>query len=62
MWIQPSDSPAQNLGELTVGEHLKGEFSAITPKKTFDLFVTAEDNPQGTSPTGTQLLKTRVQE
>lgn len=62
VWIQPNGEEPKNLGELTVGDHLKGEFGGVTPSKSFDLFVTAEDNGQASSPTGTQLLKTRVQE
>src|SRR5258708_4919676 len=39
VWIQPSGSAAQNLGELRVGDHLKGEFTGVTPEKNFDLFI-----------------------
>lgn len=62
IWIQPNGQPAQNLRELKLGDHLKGEFEGVTPAKSFDLFVTAEDNATAAAPSGTELLKTRVQQ
>jgi hypothetical protein len=62
VWIQPNGQPAQNLGELKLGDQLKGEFKGVTPAKSFDLFVTAEDNATVSTPSGTELLKTRVQQ
>lgn len=62
VWVQPNGQPAQNLGELKLGDQLKGEFEGVTPAKSFDLFVTAEDNATAAAPSGIQLLKTRVQQ
>jgi hypothetical protein len=61
VWIQPSGGSPQSLGELKVGDHLKGEFSTATPEKNFDLFITAENDPRASTPSDPQLLKTHVE-
>ncbi len=61
VWIQPNSGPPQSLGELKVGDHLKGELTAVTPEKNFDLFITGENDPRTNTPSSPQLLKTHVE-
>ncbi len=61
VWIEPRDQPAHNAGVLTVNNNLEGSFSGTTPYKTFNVVVTAEDNPTVTQPSGPEILHGTVQ-
>jgi hypothetical protein len=42
-------------------DDMAGSFRTKTPYKSFDIFVTAEDNPKPDSPSGTEVLRGTVQ-
>jgi anti-sigma-K factor RskA len=61
VWIEPRGQQPQSAGVLTVNDKLEGSLSATTPYKTFDVVVTAEDNPTVTQPSGPDILHGTVQ-
>ncbi len=61
VWIEPRDQQPQNAGVLTVNNNLEGSFAGTTPQKTFNVVVTAEDNPTVTQPSGPEILHGTVQ-
>lgn len=61
VWIQPKDSSSpQKLGELRVNDNLEGEFKAPVPVSNFQIFVTAEDGPTVSQPSGPEVLRQTV--
>jgi hypothetical protein len=62
VWIQPEGQAASNVGVLRVNEELKGDFRTTTPYKKFDLFVTAEDSPTVSSPSGPEIMRQQLQD
>jgi hypothetical protein len=61
VWIQESGQTPQSLGELKVDrDKAKGEVEGITPAKVFDVFVTAEDQRNAQTPSGTEILRGHV--
>jgi hypothetical protein len=61
VWVQPPGMPPQNVGELKVNDDLSGSFRTAVPYKTFDVFITPEDSPRVTAPTGPELLRATVE-
>jgi hypothetical protein len=61
VWIQARDGQPENQGQLKVGDDLKGKFETTTRYQAFDVFVTAEDNPNATTPSGMEVLRGTVQ-
>jgi opacity protein-like surface antigen len=62
VWVQPEGEQPVNEGALRVNDELKGEFRTRTPYKKFDIFVTAEDTPTATSPTGPEVMRQHMQD
>lgn len=65
VWLKPlatgnENEAPQNLGALAVNKDQEGELDTTTPYRQFDLFVTAEPQPNSTAPTGEQLLSTTI--
>jgi hypothetical protein len=61
VWLKPDEGgAAQNLGELPVGDDLQGTFRTTTAFKRFQLFITAEQQTDVTSPSGNRVLDTAV--
>jgi hypothetical protein len=62
VWIRNSEanSQVQSLGALRVDDELEGTLTAVTPLRSFDLFVTAEPSQTSVTPTGKTLLDTSV--
>jgi hypothetical protein len=60
VWMQPSSGEARRLGELRVNDNLQGEFKSPVPVANFQLFVTAEDGPTVTQPSGTEVLRQTI--
>lgn len=60
VWIQPSSGEVRKLGELRVNDKLEGQFKAPVPSSNFQIFVTAEDGPTVTQPSGTEVLRQTV--
>jgi hypothetical protein len=57
VWLQPSEPQAapMNLGVLTLDDQ-EGELRASTPYEKFQVFITAEQDPQTTAPSGERVL------
>ena len=60
LWIQPPDQPAQNEGQLSVGQHEDGELRVKSPFKRFSIFITAEQNATVQTPQGPKVLSAQV--
>ena len=60
VWIEPNGQPAQNMGVIKVNDNLESEFSTRTPFKKFKVYVTAEDGPKVTTPSGDKILEANV--
>lgn len=61
VWVQAPGKPPENQGVLRVNEDLEGSIKLITPYKSFDVFVTAEDSPSVTQPSTMEMLRGSVQ-
>ena len=61
VWIQPRGKEPELLGALRVNEDLEGSLKAATPYKTFDIFITAEDNLKPEAPSSMVILKGSVE-
>jgi hypothetical protein len=59
VWVQPPGQPPQNHGILQLNDKEEAKYSTTTKYRNFTVFVTAEDNPHATSPTGPRLLSAR---
>jgi hypothetical protein len=61
VWVQSRRDPqAVPLGELRVNDDLQGSLEATTPYEEFELFITAEDNPNTRFPSEPHLLRATV--
>lgn len=60
VWIRPHDGTAVKKGAIGVGKNLNGELKLVTVSKNFDVFITAEQSPSVTVPTGATVLDTQV--
>jgi len=61
VWIQARDKAPENQGMLKVNKDLNGKFETTTHYEAFDVFVTAENNANVSSPGGTEVLRGTVQ-
>jgi hypothetical protein len=43
VWLQSTDLEVYNLGELQVGNNLRGTLTTVTPHQPARIFITAED-------------------
>ena len=62
VWIEPPGQKPKNEGQLRVGKNLSGELHTVTPFKRFQVFITAENNPQATAPQGPRVLSAHIAE
>jgi hypothetical protein len=60
IWIQQTGGTAERAGLLKVNSKLEGSFETTTPYKGFDVLITAEDDPNGKSPAGPEVLRGSV--
>ena len=62
-WVQSNAESAEprNLGALKVTDDLDGSITAVTPLKTFDLYITAEPSATVNAPSGDTILRTNVE-
>src|SRR5665811_2325870 len=44
VWLQERAGNAQNRGQLKIDKNLSATFETVTPLKSFDVFVTAEQD------------------
>jgi hypothetical protein len=61
VWLQERGGNAANQGQLKMDKNLKATFKAETPFKSFEVFVTAEQDPRITSPSGAEVLRATIQ-
>jgi hypothetical protein len=61
VWLRERDGNAQNQGQLKMDKNLKATFETSTPLKSFDVFVTAEQDSRATSPSGPEVLRATIQ-
>jgi hypothetical protein len=61
VWFQEEGGQPINQGQLRIGKSLRGEFKTTTRFQNFDVFVTAESDPQVKNPSGDSVLKAKVQ-
>ena len=62
VWLEGEGAQPKSLGEMKVGDDLKGELKASTPLGNFRVFITAETDSQTTTPSDQVVLRARVQE
>jgi hypothetical protein len=60
VWVQPKGQPPKLAGELKVND-TKAKLETTTPAKVFDVLVTAEDQPNPTSPSSNIVLRGHVE-
>ena len=61
VWLRERGGDAQNQGQLKVDKNLQATFETVTPFKSFEVFVTAEQDGRGTGPNGPEVLKATIQ-
>ena len=61
VWVAAPGQPPQNKGVLKVNSDQQGSIKMISPEKRADVFVTAEDDPYVTQPTGPEVLRGSLQ-
>jgi hypothetical protein len=61
VWLQERSGNPENQGQLKVDKKLKANFESVTPSKTFDLLVTAEQDSSAKSPGGPEVLRATIQ-
>jgi len=60
VWLKPEAGTAQNVGVLAINKDLKGSLETQTAFKDFQVLVTAEMDPNVTSPSGRSVMNTSV--
>jgi len=61
VWLQERAGSAQNQGLLKMDKNLNATFETGTPFKSFDVFVTAEQDARVNVPSGPEVLKATIQ-
>ena len=61
IWFRERDANAENRGELKMDKNLKATFETVTPFKSFEVFVTAEQDARGKGPNGPEVLRATIQ-
>ena len=61
VWFQERGGNSENQGQLKVDKNLDATFETVTPLKSFDVFVTAEQEPRAKEPRGPQVLSATIQ-
>ena len=61
VWLRERGGNSENQGQLKMDKNLKGTFVTVTPMKSFDVFVTAEQDFRTTNPGGLEVLKATIQ-
>ena len=62
VWLQEKGSDAENLGQLRLNKKLEGNFRSVTPRKNFDVFITAEQDAATKAPSGTEVMRATIQQ
>jgi hypothetical protein len=61
VWLRERGGDAENQGQLKMDKNLKATFESVTPFKSFEVFVTAEQDARGKGPNGPEVLKATIQ-
>jgi hypothetical protein len=61
VWLQERGGASENRGQLKMNKNLAASFETVTPLKSFDVFVTAEQDARATAPSGAEVLKATIQ-
>jgi hypothetical protein len=61
VWLQERGGNSENQGQLKMDKNLKATFETVTPLKSFDVFVTAEQDFRAKTPSGPEVLKVTIQ-
>ena len=61
VWLRERSGNAENQGQLKVDKNLKATFLTVTPLKSFDVVVTAEQDLRAKDPSGPEVLKATIQ-
>jgi len=61
VWLRERDGNSENQGQLKMDKNLKATFETVTPLKSFDVFVTAEQDSRTKSPSGAEVLEATIQ-
>ena len=62
IWLQGRGGDAENQGQLKVDRNLEASFETVTPLKSFDVFVTGEQDLKAKNPSGLEVLKATIQQ
>lgn len=57
VWVQAAGQPPENKGVLKVNKNQEGDVKMVSPHQAFDIFVTAEDAPSVSAPSGPEVLR-----
>jgi hypothetical protein len=61
VWFQERGGNSDNQGQLKMDKNLNATFVTVTPLKSFDVFVTAEQDFRATERNGAEVLKATIQ-
>jgi hypothetical protein len=61
IWLQERGGNSENQGQLKMDKNLKATFETVTPFKSFDVFVTAEQDSRVKGPSGPEVLRATIQ-
>lgn len=61
VWLQERGGNSENQGQLKMDKNLKATFETVTPLKSFDVFVTAEQDFRAKGPSGQEVLRATIQ-
>jgi hypothetical protein len=61
VWLQERSGNPENQGQLKMDKSLKATFETVTPFKSFDVFVTAEQDFRAKGPSGPEVLRATIQ-
>ena len=62
VWLQEKGSDAENQGQLRLNKKLEGNFRSVTPRKSFDIFITAEQDAAVKAPSGPEVMRATIQQ
>ncbi len=61
VWLRERGGNSENQGQLKMDKNLKATFETVTPLKSFDVLVTAEQDFRVKGPSGPEVLKATIQ-
>jgi hypothetical protein len=61
VWLRERGGNSENQGKLKMDKNLKATFETVTPLKSFDVFVTAEQDFRAKGPSGPEVLRATIQ-